>query len=282
MSYRILLPAFEPLAAATLAEMLADFQAECLGVERPQWRIGALMWKPDRPLDFPLLVTLYSADQVCAKPYDSYFHAPRNVKCWVELRVTGEDVSQTERLQTRLMAVALALRLDLPVLETRRGVYCRTPAAFVAWCSGEEHRHQIPLSRKADTSEPAPERCSLVGKSVHPATSPVGSAEAVGLPRASTYVEPPEERWITRLWNTLTGRQHYVIPLPIDSEEAVAQKLLAEVRATFPQTRVVYEHQYHRLVIHAKDTAETRDKVHELQRQTGPPRAPHSCQPSAA
>lgn len=269
MSYRILLPCPGQLRDTSVQQALDTLDIRRLRDFPPRWQVSDLAGEPEHNGDSRIIVSLCGRDAVTQEPgADTFFFMPPRVQCWVAVGVKGGQADRAPRLHARLVALQLAERLNLAVLETRNGVYCRTPEAFAAWCARESHPETVLLAKQAHVTT-APRRRTHATRRPGAGTRHVASA-ADGTCRQ--HLPLPREAWTLRLWHRLTGAKPYVISIPKAANPSLVHALVAEVEGTFHRHNVVYEQESDRLVIYGKDTRGARDLVRYFRRRAHPER----------
>lgn len=262
MSYRLLLPCFEVMNDARVERALHDLDAVRVRRGQSRWWVRDLAGEPEHNGDSRLVVHLHMRTEVVQESFDSYFYAPPGVQFWIEVRVRGATADREARLHARLVALTLAERLRLPALETRNGVYCRSPEALAAWCSREPHPETVLLAREEHMTAAPPHRLGVM-------RSPPPSA--AGAVRESVPPPPPESA-LARWWHRVTKAKPYYISLPTNVASHVVLALVAEVGDTFHSHNVVHDAKHQRLVIYGKDSRATRDAVNYFRRRAHPER----------
>lgn len=262
MSYRILLACLDVMPTLRVGAVAQELCLDRVDSQPPRWRTRS----EGDACEARLQVVLYGADDVRRTDDDAYFHTPRNLYAWVEVAVLARNPGREERLAARLLAMQLAAQLDLSVLETRNGVYCRTADAFAAWCARRSHRDTMQLGQKEHVT-PAPEPQPPVACDA--AAPPVFATPArVEKPFASAPVLPmPRRGWFTHLRWRFTHARPYVIALPRGLNPQVRDSLVSEMRATFHRRNVTYEPDNHRLLVYGRDTSAVHDVVGRARRR---------------
>lgn len=249
MAYRLLLPCFDASPETKLDAVMTELNARQTGDCPVRWRIEDLPGEYAQAERAQLCVSLLGVSRVDQEAGDNYFHIPRGTDSWIEVRISGGGVNRQLRLHARLIALKIAERLALPVVETRNGVYCRTPAAFGAWCAREPHAQTIRLAQIEHVTEPP-------HWSPEPLCPPAGAAIA-----RKALARLPRRGLFTRARHRLGRRRAYVVSLPAFEDSAVVSALVAEVFRTFGRGYVVHEPEHHRLVIYGKQNHSTQQMI---------------------
>lgn len=264
MAYRLLLPCISGMTAARIERALRTVECMRLGRERSRWWVRDLAGEPDDAGDTRVIVALHGRYDVDREDFDSYFYTPPGVQAWIEVRVRGKRATRQSRMHARLTALLLCERLRVPALETRNGVYCRTPEAFAAWCSREPHPDTVLLDTHEHLTE-APSEFPTIAKPVSPL-----------LPSAregTTYVAPlPPEGWFAGLVHRLTHAKPHIIPLPAGVAPKVVAALVREVAGTFKTYNVAHDAKHNRLIIYGQDTPAAQEAVNYFRRRAHPAR----------
>ncbi len=266
MPYRVLLPSYELLTDAHVKRALRDLDIQRMGRTRSRWWVRDLAGEPEHNAGSVLIVQLHRRSEVTEEPFDDYFYIPPGLQFWLEVRVKGAVATREARLHARLVALTLAERLRLPAIETRNGVFCRTPEAFAAWCAREAHPDTVLLAKEQHITSAPPPRLGV--------TRQARSATATAQHAAPL---PPEGR-LARLWHRFTHSLPHVIALPAHADATVVEALVAEVANTFHGHNVIHDAPHHRLIIFGKDTRATRDALNYFRRRAHPERLrrPHT------
>ena len=262
MAYRVLLPSVRPITADRLEDALHDLDVVRVSRSQLRWLVRDLASGLDHDAGARLLVEIKGRSEVQQEPFDRYFFTPHGVQCWVEVRVSRGPVDRQARLHARLIALGLSERLRLLAVETRNGVYCRTPEAYAAWCSREVHPDTALLAERDHVTVAPPSR---LGVRRPPAPEQVADAGPQAMPL-------PTDGGLAGWWHRVTHAKPYMIPLPARVESHVVQALVQEIIGTFQRHNVVHDVEGHRLIVYAKDTRGARDTVNYFRRRAHPER----------
>lgn len=265
MAYRLLLPSSETLFPKQIEEALGEFDVFRTSGLTPTWSITDLAVDEGDGAAHRLSLRLLRDDVMDRESGERFFLRPDNVHVWLELRTIGAADDRGSRLAARLCAVTIATRLGLAVLETRNGVFCRTPEAFTAWCSRTTHPETILIGKDEHRTTLPSRSPGLVRPSVRrdTAVAPMASRANAPLPRATVFQQ---------IWRRIRGLRTYVVTVPASADQAVLAALVVEITATFGNRNVLYDESHDRLLIVGKDSPGTAEVVTYYRRRAHPER----------
>lgn len=265
MAYRLLLPSTQPVSPARVEQALSGLDRVRTSRTEDRWRVRDLAGEPEHNGDSQLIIEIKTRSAVTREPYESFFFVPHGVQEWVEVLVPRAPINRQTRLHARLVALTLSERLRLPAIETRNGVYCKTPEAFAAWCSREQHPDTVLLAERDHVTVAPTLRIGVRRSQVA-----TGVRAVAGV--AERTAPLPQEGRLRAWWHRVTGARPYVIPLPARVEPRVIDALVVEIAATFQSHNVQHDPRNHRLIVYTKDTRGARDAVSYFRRRAHPER----------
>ena len=230
----------------------------------PTWSICDLAIEVSDSRAHRLTLRLLRDDVVEREEGERYFMRPEQVRVWLELRAPGAADDREARLATRLSAISMATKLGLPVLETRNGVFCKTPDAFAAWCSRSKHPDTVLLGETEHVT--APKRPNVVTPAERKRLA------LKGTPVPAKHVPLPQVgKWVA-LWRKWRKMRTYIVTIPAEAKPHIIHALVEEITSTFGDSNVIHEPHNQRLLIVGKDSVGTVEVVSYYRRRAHPER----------
>lgn len=265
MSYRLLMPSREPLFPRQIEAALGEFDVFRTSDMTPTWSITDMSTESGDGRSGRLSLSLLRDDALVREADERYFLRPDGANVWLEVRTVGAAEDRASRLSARLCAMTLAAQLELPVLETRNGVYCKTPEAFTAWCSRQTHPDTMLMGSTEHRTTLPSRRMTVARPEPVVATRPEPVASRANAPL-------PHVPWYTDLWRRWLHLRTYIVSVPPGVERKVLEALVQEITATFGDRNVYLDAPHDRLLIVGKDSPGTSEVIAYYRRRAHPER----------